>query len=98
MYTPSHFAADDETRERFLAQVRAGDLITDTEQGLVATFLPLLYESDGGPQGVLLGHVARSNDQWKLPVRGEALAIVHGPDAYISPSWYASKAAHGRVV
>ena len=29
---------------------------------------------------------------------GEALAIIQGADAYISPSWYASKAEHGRVV
>jgi transcriptional regulator len=28
----------------------------------------------------------------------EALVIVHGPQAYVSPSWYESKARHGRVV
>ena len=43
-------------------------------------------------------HLARNNDQWKLDPVGEALAIVRGPDAYISPGWYASKAEHGRVV
>jgi transcriptional regulator len=47
---------------------------------------------------VLRGHLARNNDQWKRPVRGEALVILHGPDAYITPNWYASKAEHGRVV
>jgi transcriptional regulator len=50
--------------------------------------------------GSLLGHVARNNPHWQVATRanGESLAIVNGPDAYISPSWYASKAEHGRVV
>ena len=42
--------------------------------------------------------MARNNDQWRQQVLGEALVIVRGPDAYVSPSWYASKAEHGRVV
>jgi len=42
--------------------------------------------------------VARNNDQWRQQVLGEALVIVRGPGAYVSPSWYASKAEHGRVV
>ena len=42
--------------------------------------------------------MARNNDQWRSPPSGESLAIVRGPDAYISPSWYAAKAEHGRVV
>ena len=47
----------------------------------------------------LLGHIAIANDQWKTAQPGaQALAIVHGPQAYISPSWYESKARHGRVV
>jgi transcriptional regulator len=55
----------------------------------------------GGPAsyGRLLGHIAIANDQWRTAQPGaQALAIVHGPQAYISPSWYESKARHGRVV
>lgn len=48
--------------------------------------------------GSLLGHLARNNGQWRDPVIGEALVIMRGPDGYVSPSWYASKAEHGRVV
>jgi transcriptional regulator len=59
-------------------------------------------EVSGGGQadyGRLLGHIAIANDQWKTAMPGaEALAIVRGPQAYISPSWYESKARHGRVV
>src|SRR5271156_1578735 len=49
----------------------------------------------GGP---LCGPVPRKNDRWRKPARGESLAIVRGPDSYVSPSWYAAKAEHGRVV
>lgn len=49
--------------------------------------------------GRLLGHIAIANDQWKTALPGaQALAIVHGPQAYISPGWYESKTRHGRVV
>ena len=49
--------------------------------------------------GRLLGHIAIANDQWKTALPGaQALAIVRGPQAYISPAWYESKARHGRVV
>jgi transcriptional regulator len=81
-----------------LAELDTADLVTMTPRGLVATFLPVLYEPAPEGYGSLVGHVARSNDQWQLPVLGDALMVLHGPDAYISPSWYPSKAAHGRVV
>ena len=66
--------------------------MTLTPRGLVATFLPVLYEPAQDGYGSVVGHVARGNDQWQLPVLEDALMIVHGPDAYISPSWYPSKA------
>jgi transcriptional regulator len=95
MYTPAHFAVDDAGAAEFLAQIEAADLVTMTEEGLVATFLPLVFAPE---RGSLIGHVARKNDQWQRPAIGEAMVIVHGKDAYISPSWYPSKAEHGRVV
>jgi len=51
-----------------------------------------------GPWGALVGHVARNNAQWRSEPVGEAMVIVRGPDAYISPRWYATKREHGRVV
>ena len=98
MYIPEPFALDATNTAHFLTTVIAGDLVTATDDGLVATFLPLLLDRDRGQNGSLLGHLARKNTQWKGPVHGEALVIAHGPDAYISPSWYPSKAEHGRVV
>ena len=98
MYIPAHFAPDDETVGELLRNHGAADLVTLTGQGLVATMLPFIYLPEVGEHGALYGHVARNNDQWKLPAVGDALAIVRGPDAYVSPTWYASKAEHGRVV
>ena len=60
--------------------------------------LPFVLDPDAGEHGALLGHVARNNDQWRREVVGEALVIVRGPDAYVSPGYYASKREHGRVV
>lgn len=98
MYVPASFAADDAVVQDLLTNHGAADLITVTEQGLLATLLPFIYDPGIGEHGALLGHLARNNDQWRTPVTGEALVIVRGPDAYISPSWYPSKAEHGRVV
>lgn len=98
MYVPQHFALDDASVRELLAGIGAADLVTMTDRGLLATFLPLLYDPAAGEHGALVGHLARDNDQWWMPVLGEALVIARGPDAYISPSWYASKAEHGRVV
>src|ERR1035438_2757262 len=98
MYIPAYFAADDATTGELLAKHGAADLITLTADGLLATMLPFAYEPAAGEQGALYGHVARNNDQWRKPALGESLVIVRGPDAYVSPSWYAAKAEHGRVV
>ena len=97
MYVPAHFAVDGEGARALLRDVGAADLITVTAEGLVATLLPLVYDPEVGEHGALQGHVARNNVQWLTP-QGEALVIVRGPDAYISPNWYATKAEHGRVV
>ena len=103
MYVPAHFAPGGAQVDELLRNHGAADLVTLTGQGLVATMLPFIYVPPEGPRragelGALHGHLARNNDQWKLDSVGEALAIVRGPDAYISPGWYASKAEHGRVV
>jgi transcriptional regulator len=98
VYVPAHFAMDDDAVRDLLHHHGAADLVTATPAGLVATMLPFVYDPDAGEHGALLGHVARTNDQWRADVVGEALVIVRGPDAYVSPTWYASTAEHGRVV
>ena len=108
MYIPAHFAPDPAQVDELLRNHGAADLVTLTAEGLMATMLPFIYVPPddtraGGARparqhGALHGHLARNNAQWKHDAIGEALAIVRGPDAYISPGWYASKVEHGRVV
>ncbi|GAB3272525.1 FMN-binding negative transcriptional regulator [Kineosporia babensis] len=98
MYVPAHFAADPEQIRALLEHPGAADLVTPTAEGLAATFLPLVFDPEAGPQGSLLGHFARNNPHWRQEPTGDSLVILHGADSYISPSWYASKAEHGRVV
>jgi transcriptional regulator len=99
MYVPSHFAMSEDDVHDLLAEHGAGDLVTfSADEGLVATMLPFVHDPADGGWGSLHGHVARVNDQWKQQVTGEALVILRGPDAYVSPGWYPSKQEHGRVV
>jgi transcriptional regulator len=103
MYVPAHFQPTDAQVRALLERPGAVDLVTVTARGLLATMLPMAWDAPGsrpdlGEHGALVGHVAIKNDQWREPTIGEAMAIVRGPDAYISPSWYAAKREHGRVV
>ena len=98
MYSPAHFAADPQAVQTLLAAPGAANLVTMTDQGLLATLLPFAFNPGVGERGALQAHMARNNPQWSATPSGEALAIIQGPDDYISPSWYASKAEHGRVV
>ena len=98
MHVPAHFAADPQAVRDLLSRPGAANLVTQTSQGLLATFLPFVFDPQIGEHGALLGHLARANRQWAEPAIGESLVIIQGPDAYVTPSWYASKAEHGRVV
>ncbi len=74
-------------------------LVTLTADGLIASHVPMLLDPEPTPYGTLLGHVARPNPQARGSVPGvQALAIFQGPDAYITPSWYATKRNNGKVV
>ena len=99
MYTPPAFRDDD--RDSIRATIRAARLanfVTATPDGVLATPLPLYLDENEGEHGVLYGHLAKANPQWRTPVTGDGLAIFMGPDAYITPSWYATKQETGKVV
>jgi transcriptional regulator len=98
VYLPRHFEAPEGELARFLSSAQAADLITRAAAGLVASTLPLLFDADSQPKGTFYGHLARANPQWSDLVSDEALVLVRGPEAYVSPSYYPSKAEHGQVV
>jgi transcriptional regulator len=99
VYQPSAFREErieilhDLIRARPLAT-----LITFGAGGLLANLVPFIL-SDSGEKGTLWAHVAKANDQVEaLKAGAETLVVFQGPEAYITPSWYASKKEHGRVV
>lgn len=97
MYLPHFNAVDDRPATvEFVRAVAAGTLITVGADGLPdATLLPILWDGEQR----LVAHLARANEQWRRIGDGaQGLVVVQGPDAYVSPGWYASKAEHGRVV
>lgn len=96
VYTPPFNRLDDEDELRELvAEVRAGWLVTNGQEAAPsATYLPVLWRDD-----TVIAHVARANPHWgEIGSGTPALVIVTGPDAYVSPTWYAAKAEHGKVV
>jgi transcriptional regulator len=97
MYTPAQFAeARPEVLHDLIRRYPLGALVsTSSEQGLMASHIPMLLDSDAG---VLRCHVARANPHWQTLSESPVLVIFTGPEHYISPSWYASKDEHGKVV
>jgi transcriptional regulator len=100
VYLPAHFTAPERADvAAFVASVAAADLVTFDGTKPVASLIPVIWDQETGEHGRLLGHLALANPQWQSVAPGSsALAIVHGPMAYVSPSWYPSTARHGRVV
>jgi transcriptional regulator len=99
MYTPPAFRDDE--KESLHATIRAARLanfVTATADGPLATPLPLFLDASEGEHGVIYGHLAKANPQWSVPPIGDALAIFMGPDAYVTPQWYATKQETGKVV
>jgi transcriptional regulator len=113
VYVPHFNAVHDREEIRALVRhVGSAELVTVGPDGTpLATLLPILWR-DGGDDGagdgtgdgtegsgVVVAHMARANQHWRTIAPGSrALALVAGPQAYVSPSWYPAKAEHGRVV
>jgi transcriptional regulator len=94
MYIPRQFALSDQETEAALALAGFAHLVTHDPSGLMVTPLPLLYDK---ARHSLIGHVSRANPHWHSD-GGESVAIFSGPQAYISPGFYATKAETGKVV
>jgi len=95
MYIPRHFSVEDPAAQQFLENLKSGHLVTNTAQGMLSTMIPVTVDK---ADRSIIGHVARGNSQWSEKTNQEALFISAPVDSYISPSWYASKQEHGKVV
>jgi transcriptional regulator len=94
MYVPPSFAISDEkTLKSFIERYDFATLTSSSSAGLLASHIPIMLRRSAA-KAVLIGHVARANSQWhQFDGKAEALAIFHGPHAYVSPTWYATSPA-----
>jgi transcriptional regulator len=98
MYLPKHFAQTDiGMMQALMRAFPLATLVTQGVDGLEANHIPLLLDVGAGPNGTLRGHVARGNPLAQA-ADAEILIIFQGHERYISPSHYATKAEHGKVV
>jgi transcriptional regulator len=100
MYLPPLFREDRlDVQHELIRRHPLGLLVTAGASGLLANPIPFLVESDGSELGMLQAHLARANPQWReLANVEECLVVFQGPEAYVTPSWYATKRETGKVV
>lgn len=100
MYLPPHFKEERvPVLHEAIRTAALGTLVTMGADGLEASHVPMLLDPEPTPYGTLVGHVSRANGQWRTVDAGvAALAIFLGPEAYVSPDWYATKRQTGKVV
>ena len=100
MYNPSHFVESRTDVLQTLVKAHPlATLVTFSSGELVANYIPMLLRQDGTALGTLVAHVARANPVWSATDFGvNVLACFQGPQAYISPSLYATKQEHSKVV
>jgi transcriptional regulator len=99
MYLPPHFEQRDPAALRALMREHPlAALVSLGEGGLTADHVPLEFDATAGEHGTLFGHVARANPLWRVAAGVPVMAVFSGPQAYVSPSWYPSKAATHKVV
>jgi transcriptional regulator len=100
MYQPPHFREDDLAVQHALIKAHPlGLLVTFGSDGLEANPIPFVLEASASSLGTLKAHLSRANPQWRnFDPAQEALVVFQGPETYITPSWYAAKREHGKVV
>jgi transcriptional regulator len=100
MYQPPHFREDDLAVQHALIRAHPlGLLVTFGNAGLEANPIPFVLDASSSTLGTLKAHLSRANPQWRnFDLTQEALVVFQGPETYITPSWYAAKREHGKVV
>jgi transcriptional regulator len=100
MYQPTHHREDRlDIQHQLIREHPLGLLVSNGRSGLIANPVPFVLEPSFGAKGILKAHIARANPQWlDFDPTLEALVVFQGPQAYISPSWYATKKLTGKVV
>jgi transcriptional regulator len=98
MYQPAHFVEQDpQALAALMRESPLATLIHHAGGELCADLMPMEVDRDGD-RWRLTGHVARANPLWKAADGQSVLVLFQGPQAYVTPNWYPSKATHGKAV
>lgn len=100
MYNPSTFRNTDyQELAAFVQANPLGLLVSNSDDGLLASSIPFLLYPEEGEHGVLRAHLAKANPHWKaLESNAESLVVFQGAHGYVTPSWYPSKEENHKVV
>jgi transcriptional regulator len=100
VYVPAHFNEDRvDVLHGLIRATGLATLVSMTADGLIASHAPLMLDPDPAPYGTLIGHLAKANPHARAADAGvQTLVIFQGADGYITPSYYAAKREHGKVV
>jgi transcriptional regulator len=100
VYVPAHFAEDRiAVLHDLIYASTLATLVSMAADGMIASHAPLMLDPDPAPYGTLIGHLAKANPHARAANPSvQTLVIFQGPDGYITPSYYAAKQEHGKVV
>ncbi len=99
MYCPSQFREERlEVQHALIRSHPLGLLVSLGPSGLLANLIPFVLRTGDSERGVLQAHMARANPQWRELDGQSVLVVFQGPEAYVSPTLYATKRETGKVV
>ena len=94
MYNPKYYEVTDKAKLfEFMQDNSFGILFSHTGDEPMATHLPFVMDGQSGEQGLILGHMAKANRQWRYADGQQVMVVFHGPHTYVSPTWYQEEEA-----
>jgi transcriptional regulator len=99
MYQPAHGKFIEDRPQHLYKVIRdypLGTLLTQHNGDVEVNYTPFLLNHSNND--ILATHLPRANSIWQDLDGQKATILFHGPNAYISPSWYPGKHVHGKAV
>ena len=94
MYLPKYYEVTERTKLfEFMRNNSFAILFSHTGEEPMASHLPFIVDEQGGEQGLIVGHMAKANRQWRYADGQQVMVVFHGPHTYVSPTWYQEEEA-----
>jgi len=93
--SPAFIERQPEVLHGLIRENPLGTLVSTQDGDIECSHIPMVLDAGNN---VLRAHVARANQHWTRLAGSKVLVVFHGPEQYITPSWYPSKRVHGKVV